>query len=226
MNVLSAEVQSGHRLSTSQSNTQDKSAGKNRSNTLHGDSSIKANDDQLNRINFFLKNIGTPKSCLEIFVAIGTMYPFVQLNSTEKSTKIQYLCVAGNICIVLNSTDELKILDSPSASPDKRVSIHLCFQRKVNFKHKFLNDLFPGKNLNRAFRIRVSRLIDLKTSDYLLVVNGDQFNAEIKSVAKGSYIESSSYLAKKEKSTFIDAYRQKQDEVATAAFAEKSLASG
>ncbi len=69
-------------------------------------------------------------------------------------------------------------------------------------------------------------VIDLKTTDYLHVVNADQFNSEIKALAKGSYIESSTYTAKKEKFGLLDVYRQHQNDVATAAFNENSLGTG
>ena len=55
--------------------------------------------------------------------------------------------------------------------------------------------------------------------------NGDRFNAEIKLLSKGNFIESSSYQPKKEKSTLVDMY-QKQNDIATAAMQQGSLAGG
>lgn len=95
----------------------------------------------------------------------------------------------------------------------------------MNFKHKFLNHLFPGKDLNRAYRVRISNAIDLKTSNYLNMANGDQFNTEIKLLSNGNYIESSAYLLKKEKKALVDMH-QKQNEIAAAVMKQESLASG
>jgi hypothetical protein len=54
----------------------------------------------------------------------------------------------------------------------------------------------------------------------------DQFNAEIKSLANGKYIESSSYTLKKGKYPLTDIYRQNQGEVASSVFMQESLFSG
>lgn len=57
--------------------------------------------------------------------------------------------------------------------------------------------------------------------------NGDDFNAEIKLLSKEKYIESSIYIPKKQKkNAFFEAYRDKQNEAACAAFEEKSFSSG
>ncbi|CAF4182638.1 unnamed protein product, partial [Adineta steineri] len=137
-----------------------------------------------------------------IFMSIGTTYPLVQLDAKAATPKTQYLCIA----------------DTSKTSNENLISIHLCFQNKVNFKHKFLNHLFP----------------DLKKSDYLSLLNGDPFNAEIKLLSKGKYIESSIYSAKKESSIYSPKkekfasnkdYHVKQEEVADAAFRQESFAS-
>lgn len=64
--------------------------------TVQSGNSIKDKDERLNRMNFFLKNITTSLTCIDIFTSISRMYPLVQLNTTNNSSKIQYLCVAGN----------------------------------------------------------------------------------------------------------------------------------
>ena len=56
--------------------------------------------------------------------------------------------------------------------------------------------------------------------------NGEQFNAEIESSAKGKYIESSIYISKKRKSAWYETYRGKQNEAASVAFKEESFTSG
>ncbi|CAF4109874.1 unnamed protein product, partial [Adineta steineri] len=124
---------------------------------------------------------------------IGTTYPLVQLDTKETTPKTQYLCIA----------------DTSKSSNENLIAIHLSFQKKVNFKHKFLNHLFPG----------------LKKSDYLSLPNGDPFNAEIKLLSKGKYIESSIYSPKTEKFASNKDYHVKQEEVADAAFRQESFAS-
>ncbi|CAF1048637.1 unnamed protein product [Rotaria sordida] len=191
MNVLPAGVASDHLLLSLGSTITEKSTTKKRNKTLQGESLIKENDERLNRSNFFLKNITTSMTYMDVFTSIATMYPLVQLQTIENSSKIQYLCVA----------------DTSKSSNEKLVSIHLCFAKKVNFKHKFLNYLFQ----------------DLKISDYLHVTNGDQFNDEIKLLANGRYIESSIYTAKKEKFASTNDYRKKQEDVAAAVFEQESF---
>lgn len=56
--------------------------------------------------------------------------------------------------------------------------------------------------------------------------NGDQFNAEIKSLAKQKYIESSNYLSKKGKNAPFENHRVKQNEAARVALKEESFNSG
>lgn len=63
------------------------------------------------------------------------------MNATRNQPKVQYLCVAGNIFGKTNDARRLSILEIPTSSNQKSVSIHLCFHNKVNFKHKFLNHL-------------------------------------------------------------------------------------
>lgn len=116
----------------------------------------------------------------------------------------------------------------------------------MNFKHKFLNNLFPSKDLKVTYPIWISFSIDLKLEDYLLVANADEFNAEIKLLAKEKYIESSMYISKKksyiESSVCIstkksytfgkkrnlptDDYRSKQTDIASAVFQQESLPNG
>ncbi|CAM4953287.1 unnamed protein product [Rotaria socialis] len=64
----------------------------------------------------------------------------------------------------------------------------------------------------------------LKLSDYLLIANGDLFNEEIKSLSQERYIESSVRSSKKQKSLFKDYYREKQQEAASTALKQPSLA--
>ena len=67
--------------------------------TVQSGNSIKDKYERLNRMNFFLKNITTSLTCIDIFTSISRMYPLVQLNTTNNSSKIQYLCVAGNFLV-------------------------------------------------------------------------------------------------------------------------------
>lgn len=57
---------------------------------------IKENDDRLNRIHFFLKNIPTSKTYFDVYSSILNMYPLIHLAITDHPQKIKYLCVAGN----------------------------------------------------------------------------------------------------------------------------------
>ncbi|CAF2038053.1 unnamed protein product [Rotaria magnacalcarata] len=160
--------------------------------TVESENSLKENTERLNRLNFYLKNITTSMNYMQVFISIVTKFPLIQLNATDKSPRIKYLCVADT-----------------SISPNEQlVSIQLSFENKVNFKHKFLNNLFP----------------DLKLSDYLLIANGDLFNEEIKSLSQERYIESSVRSSKKQKSSFKDYYREKQQEAASTALKQPSLA--
>ncbi|CAF2136736.1 unnamed protein product [Rotaria magnacalcarata] len=160
--------------------------------TVGSENSLKENTERLNRSNFYLKNITTSMNYMQVFISIVTKFPLIQLNTTDKSPRIKYLCVADT-----------------SISPNEQlVSIQLSFENKVNFKHKFLNNLFP----------------DLKLSDYLLIANGDLFNEEIKSLSQERYIESSVRSSKKQKSSFKDYYREKQQDTASTALKQPSLA--
>ncbi|CAF4462031.1 unnamed protein product [Rotaria magnacalcarata] len=116
--------------------------------TVESENSLKENTERLNRSNFYLKNITTSMNYMQVFISIVTKFPLIQLNATDKSPRIKYFCVA----------------DTSIPPNEQLVSIQLSFENKVNFKHKFLNNLFP----------------DLKLSDYLLIANGDLFNEEIK----------------------------------------------
>ncbi|CAF1503700.1 unnamed protein product [Rotaria magnacalcarata] len=193
VNVLPVGVASNHVLSVLEETIPEKSTIPKHSITSQGGNSTKENSDRLNRSHFFLKNIVTSVTCMDVFISIVTQYPLVQLSTIQNSSKIQYLCVA----------------DTSTSSNEKLVSMHLSFEKKVNFKHKFLNHLFP----------------DLKISDYLFLTNGDHFNAEIKSSSQGRYIESSIYTSKKEKNAPTDVYRQKQKNAASAALKQESLPS-
>jgi hypothetical protein len=151
IDILPGGIASNHLLSILETTLREKSNTKKQNKTLQGENSVKENNDRLNRSNFFLKNITTHMTYMDIFISIVTMYPLVQLNTTENLSKIQYLCIAGNVLINMNNNSRLSILDKSTSSNEKLVSIHLCFQKKVNFKHKFLNHLFPGKNLNLTY---------------------------------------------------------------------------
>ncbi|CAF1689635.1 unnamed protein product, partial [Adineta ricciae] len=118
------------------------------------------------------------------------MFPLIQIAPTHDLTKIRYLCVA----------------DTSKSAGEKLISIHISFARKVNFKHKFLNHLFPN----------------VGSGEYLYVTNGDRFNEEMKLLANGKYIESSIYTCKKENFASDD-YRKKQEDVATVAFEQESF---
>ena len=111
----------------------------------------------------------------------------------------------------MNSTQTNRFLETTSLSNEKLISIHLCFQKKVNFKHKFLNHFLR---------------IDLELIDYFYGPNPDIFNAEIKQLSNGRYIESSNYTSKKVKNRMNDIYRYKQANIASTAFQQDSLPKG
>jgi hypothetical protein len=145
INVLPVGVVSDEFISTLESTMKDYPTTNKRKRTFQNESSIKENDERLNRVNFFFKDIHTSMTYVDIFASIATMYPFIQLNAIEKSTKIQYLCVAGNVLVYINHMSKLRVLDTSKSTNEKLISIHLCFAKKVNFKHKFVNHIFPGK---------------------------------------------------------------------------------
>lgn len=66
----------------------------------------------------------------------------------------------------------------------------------------------------------------MKISDYLFVINGDQFNWDIKLLSQEKYNQSSMYTYAKGKNGLGDVYRHKQSEIASAALQQQSLASG
>jgi len=153
MNVLPAVVASDHLLLLLESSIKEKSTTKKRNRTLQGESFLKENDERLNRSNFFLKNITTSMTYMDIFISIATMYPLVQIQTTDNSSKIEYLCVAGNALVYVNHINRLYILDTSKSSAEKLVSIHLCFAKKVNFKRKLLNHLFQGKDYSLKYSV-------------------------------------------------------------------------
>ena len=107
MNVLPAGVASDHLLLSLRSTITEKSTTKKRNKTLQGESLIKENDERLNRTNFFLKNITTSMTYMDVFISIATMYPLVQLQTIESLSKTQYLCVAGNVLVNINHINRL-----------------------------------------------------------------------------------------------------------------------
>lgn len=117
-----------------------------RSDLSPNESSTAKGHERFSRAHFFLKDIKTTMSYLEAFSAIAAIYPFVQSNRNDIVPKIRYLCVAGNIPIDLNRISRLQLLDTSKSSTDHFISIHLSFERTVNFKRKFLNHLFAGKD--------------------------------------------------------------------------------
>jgi Ni,Fe-hydrogenase I large subunit len=64
--------------------------------TVESENSLKENTERLNRSNFYLKNITTSMNYMQVFISIVTKFPLIQLNATDKSPRIKYLCVAGN----------------------------------------------------------------------------------------------------------------------------------
>ncbi|CAF4993856.1 unnamed protein product, partial [Rotaria socialis] len=64
--------------------------------TVESENSLKENTERLNRSNFYLKNITTSMNYMQVFISIVTKFPLIQLNTTDKSPRIKYLCVAGN----------------------------------------------------------------------------------------------------------------------------------
>lgn len=97
--MLVDEIDPNCGRSTSKLSIKDKSVLKSQSIMLNSYSSIKANDERLNRMNFFFKKIATSMTCFDVFASIGAMYPLAQLDSSEKLTKLQYMCIAGSVCI-------------------------------------------------------------------------------------------------------------------------------
>jgi hypothetical protein len=66
-------------------------------NALRSSDHTQGTNERLNRTNFFLKNIRSSRNHLDVFTSIATMFPLVEMNVTNVSPKIQYLCVSGNI---------------------------------------------------------------------------------------------------------------------------------
>lgn len=62
-----------------------------------GENSAKENSERLNRSNFFFKDVVTSMTYMDIFISIIKQYPLIQMNTTQNSPKIQYLCTAGNV---------------------------------------------------------------------------------------------------------------------------------
>jgi hypothetical protein len=106
MDGLPDEVASSHVASRLETTLRKKANIKTQNKTLQGTNLIKENTDRLNRANFFLKNISTSMTYMDVFMSIVAKYPLVQLNTintTENLSKIQYLCIAGNILINMNN---------------------------------------------------------------------------------------------------------------------------
>ncbi|UJR06612.1 hypothetical protein I4U23_010896 [Adineta vaga] len=74
MDALPAGIISNDFISTLESSIKENSTTKKRKRTLQNESSIKENDERLNRVNFFLKDIHTSKTYVDIFASIATMY--------------------------------------------------------------------------------------------------------------------------------------------------------
>lgn len=89
-------VESNQSIWIIESTSKDEPTKKKRKRTDQSENVIKENDDRLNRTNFFLKNITTSKTYLDVFIFIATLFPFTQQNVDNRSAKIRYLCVAGN----------------------------------------------------------------------------------------------------------------------------------
>jgi len=97
--VTRAGIASKDFHSTLKSTSQAKLNVKKQKNALQSESSIKENDERLNRTNFYLKDIATFENYVDLFYAIVRIYPFIQTDTNDTSPRIQYLCVAGNILI-------------------------------------------------------------------------------------------------------------------------------
>ena len=97
INVLTAGVTSNDLVSVLATSIKEKSTDKKGNKTLQIQSPIKDDDDRSNRVHFFLKNIATTKTYHYIYVSITSMYPEVRLNPDDKTPKMKYLCVAGNV---------------------------------------------------------------------------------------------------------------------------------
>ncbi|CAF1284140.1 unnamed protein product [Adineta ricciae] len=102
IDVLPNGVVSNDLLLTLQSTLTDNSTNTKRKKAFQNKSHIKDDNDRLNRVHFFLKNIKTNMTYLDAFTSIATMFPLIQIAPTNDLTKIRYLCVAGSIRVVLN----------------------------------------------------------------------------------------------------------------------------
>lgn len=58
-------------------------------------------DERFNRANFFFNDLKASTSYVDTFMAIGTIFPFLQTDRNGNTPKIRYLCVAGNVRINL-----------------------------------------------------------------------------------------------------------------------------
>ena len=94
--ALPVGIATNNLLSVLESILREKAKEKKTNQSIRVRNSSEMNSERINRTNFFFKNAKTSKNYLEVFIAIGTMYPLIQLNDTENSVKIQYLCVSGS----------------------------------------------------------------------------------------------------------------------------------
>lgn len=66
---------------------------------LQGENSQK-NNDRLNRKHFFLKNVETSKTHVEVFISIVKKLHMAESNTTQNTSKLDYLCVASNVLLI------------------------------------------------------------------------------------------------------------------------------
>ena len=82
---------------------------------------------------------------MDVFNAIASTYPVERLNDTSNLPKIQYLCCAGKEIVHHIDGVNGTLSETSSSIIDNTISVHLTFTKKVNFKHKFIDHIFPGK---------------------------------------------------------------------------------
>lgn len=100
MTNLQAQVASNDIISLLETTNKEKTITKTTNKTVQSGNSTKNNDERINRMNFFFKNISTPMTYMDAFISIATQYPLIQINTIGSSPKIQYICAAGNVLLI------------------------------------------------------------------------------------------------------------------------------
>lgn len=100
MNMLPVGVASNDLFSKLEVIVREKVDTQKQNKSVQSGNLTKENADRLNRSNFFVKNIVTSMTYMDVFISITTQYPLAQFSTTQNMSKIQYICVAGNVLLL------------------------------------------------------------------------------------------------------------------------------